>query len=144
MNEINITLGGNVDENKAKATNAIIQRGIEKCETVSEGKTYKSDMHSKLYNEDDFIIGTWKAKEFLNQYGVFDAIEKVMQYEDDQFGEVITEIHNPERLAAMLAYVVGSEVLADCETLDDTWDALMNKEEIAAVKAHLQSKLVRE
>lgn len=49
----------------------------------------------------------------------FGAIEKIKVYEQDNFGECNTDLSDPEKVANMLAYVIGEEVLGDCETLRD-------------------------
>ncbi len=49
-----------------------------------------------MSNEDYFVIGTYQAKELLDEYGTFEAIEKVRQYELSNFGESITEV-DPEK-----------------------------------------------
>ena len=60
-----------------------------------------------------YIIGTYKAKEALKEYDVFKAIEKVQNYEKERFGEVYTDLSDPEKLMNMLFYIIGEEVLWD-------------------------------
>jgi hypothetical protein len=97
-----------------------------------------SELHNEIFNTDYFIIGTYKAKQFLNAYGVFEAIEKVMEYEKFNFGEVLTEIHNPERLVNMLAYVEGEEILSESETLTEFWDTYLESEQIEQIIKELE------
>lgn len=68
------------------------------------------DLHHHLCNEDYFIIGTWKAKQFLGEHA-FDAIGIIKEYEEDNFGEVSTDFSSPERVCNMLAYIIGEYVL---------------------------------
>ena len=60
-----------------------------------------SDLHHCLYNEDYFIIGRHKAKQWLGE-DAFEAIERIKNYENEQFGEVMTDFSEPERVANML------------------------------------------
>ena len=79
---------------------------------------YMEDLHNEVFNTDYYIIGTYQAKQALTEYGVFDAIEKVQSYEESHFDEVITELSDPEKLANMLYYIIGEEVINDLELTD--------------------------
>jgi hypothetical protein len=74
--------------------------------------TYASDLHHHLCNEDYFIIGTYKAKEFCGDYA-FDMCEKIKEYEQNNFGECSTDLGNPEKVANMFCYIVGEEILQE-------------------------------
>ena len=83
-------------------------------ETLESGYSdYYCDLHNEVFNTDYYIIGTWQAKEALNEYDVFDAIENVRDYELGSFGETYTDITNPEALVNMLYYIIGEEVISD-------------------------------
>lgn len=102
---------------------------LEALETILEfiGNDYAGyyeDLHNEIFNSDYYIIGTHEAKQALSEYGVFEAIEEVMQYEKDNFGEVSTEIHDPEKLANMLWYIIGEEVLNSLELDEDGFGSL--------------------
>ena len=73
------------------------------------------DLHHEVFNTDYYIIGTYTAKQALTEYGVFDAIEKVQSYEESHFDKVITELSDPEKLANMLYYIIGKEVIQDLD-----------------------------
>lgn len=73
-----------------------------------------SDLHHYLLNQDYFIIGTYKAKQWLGSE-VFDAIETIREYEQSNFGEVSTDFSNPEKVANMYAYILGEEILSESE-----------------------------
>ena len=77
------------------------------------------EVFQQAYNAQPYIIGTYKAAQELAGYasmGVFSAIDAVTSYEKTQFGEVSTDIADPESLATMLMYVLGDEFWTD--TLD--------------------------
>jgi hypothetical protein len=70
------------------------------------------DLHNRLFNEDYYIIGTFEAKEWL-QNKVFEVMEFVKDYEIDNFGESHTELTNPEKLVNMYVYILGEIVLGE-------------------------------
>ena len=118
-------------EMREQARNAII-------EALEDGYTgYYCDLHNELFNTDYYIIGTYQAKEALNEYGVFDAIEKVQTYEKDNFGEVYTDLSNPEKLINTLYYIIGEEVLNEMmegvEVWNDNWNNVATDETNAAI-----------
>ena len=84
-----------------------------------------SDLHHYLLNEDYFIIGTYKAKQWLGSE-VFDAIEAIKEYEESNFGKVSTDFSDPERIANMYAYILGEEILSESEV----YQALQNDDEV--------------
>ena len=93
---------------------------------------YYSDLHHEVFNTDYYIIGTYKAKEALKEYDVWEAIEKVQTYEKNNFGEVYTDLSNPEKIVNMLYYIIGEEVLFemmnDSKTLSENWDYQADEE----------------
>ena len=76
---------------------------------------YGCDLHSEVFNTDYYIIGTAKAKEALESYGVFDVLDKVQTYEIYEFGEVTTDLSDPEKLANMFYYIESEEYLYSLE-----------------------------
>lgn len=96
-------------------------------DAIEEGRTdYIEDLHHVTFNEGYYIIGTHEAKEALEQYGVFNAIEEIQQYEKDNFGEILTDLSEPEKIANMLWYITGGNVVNDFVYYD--YD-LTNKED---------------
>lgn len=69
------------------------------------------DLHHEVFNTDYYIIGTSEAEKALEEYGVFNAIRKVREYEESQFGKLTTPIEDSEKLSNMLFYIIGEEVL---------------------------------
>ncbi len=102
-------------------------------ETLKNGYSgYYCDLHNEVFNTDYYIIGVCEAKKALEDYGVFEAIEKVQEYEIDNFGGVYTDLSDPERLINMLYYIIGEEVLYEMmEGIDefhDNWNNLATDE----------------
>ena len=75
-----------------------------------------SDLHHYLLNEDYFIIGSWRAEQWLNKDSIFNAIETIKNYENDNFGQVSTDLSSSESVANMLAYILGEEILYNNDT----------------------------
>ena len=95
---------------------------------------YGCDLHSEVFNT-DYIIGTAKSKEALENYGVFDALNKVQTYEIYEFGEVTTDLSNPEKLANKLYYIESEEYLYSLEgeihdILDEYWGDELPENEV--------------
>ena len=113
------------NEMRIEAINDII-------ETLDNGfDGYYADLHNEVFNTSYYIIGTCKAKEALKEFDVFEAIEKVMEYEKFNFGEVTTEIHNPEKLVNMLYYIIGEEIISemnDIEAFSEGWNEYADDE----------------
>lgn len=77
-----------------------------------------------MFNNDYYIIGTYEATEALETFkndekldgyetaldGTFGAIELVKQYELDQFGEISTQLDDPEKLANIVEYIRGESL----------------------------------
>ena len=77
-----------------------------------------SDLHHYLLNEDYFIIGYWKAEQWLKKddSSVFEAIETIREYEESNFGQVSTDFSSSENVANMLSYILGEQILYSNDT----------------------------
>ena len=112
---------------------------IEALENGFDG--YYADLHNEVFNTDWYIIGNYNAKEALNKYDVFEAIDLVQTYEKEQFGEVYTDLSDPEKLINMVYYIIGDEVIGemyDIKEFENNWnnkaDEETNKKIIEAMK----------
>lgn len=102
---------------------------IEALEDGYDG--YYCDLHNEVFNTDYYIIGTYQAKEALKEYDVFEAIELVQTYEKEQFGEIYTDLSDPEKLINMVYYIVGDEIIGemyDIEEFNDNWNESADEE----------------
>ena len=70
-----------------------------------------NDLHHYLLNEDYFIIGYYEAEKWLKKDSIFNAIDKIKEYEQFNFGQVTTDLSSSESVANMLAYILGEEIL---------------------------------
>ncbi len=95
-----------------------------------------SELHHLIFNQDYFIVGTWQAKQWLGDEA-FEAIEKIKNYEQDNFGQVTTDFSDAEKVANMLAYVLGEELLGESRVLRDNWDNTLDRSLLDAIRCEL-------
>lgn len=118
------------NEMKQEAIEAII-------EALEDGYSgYYCDLHNEVFNTDYYIIGTYRAKEALREYDVFDAIELVQTYEKEQFGEIYTDLSDPKKLINMVYYIIGDEVIGEMyeiEAFEDNWNNTADDETNAII-----------
>lgn len=105
---------------------------------------YYCDLHQEVFNTDYYIIGTGKAKQALNEYGVWEAIKKIQQYEEDNFGAVYTDLSDPEKVINMLYYIIGEEVLYEMmdgiEAWNENWNNIACEETNAEILKAIAEK----
>ena len=70
------------------------------------------DLHHHCFNSDYYIIGTYEAKKWLGDE-VFNIIDTIKEYENDNFGEVNTDFSDPEKVVNMYVYIIGEEIVSD-------------------------------
>ena len=100
---------------KAKISHVLIGYAIDDMPEASE-------LHNEVLNNNYFIIGTYKAKQWLGDF-IFEAIEKIKEYEEENFGEIYTDLSCPEKIANMLAYILGEEILHNCPVINFRWNS---------------------
>ena len=102
---------------------------------------YYCDLHHEVFNTSYYIVGVYEAKKALEEYDVFEALEKVQSYEKDNFGEVYTDLSDPEKLINMLYYIIGEEVLFEMmegiEAWDENWNNQADEETNTAILEEL-------
>jgi len=81
--------------------------GVKRCEVDSVDK---DEWHHEIFNTNYYIIGTYRAEQWLADYA-FKAIATIKEYETDNFGEVMTDLSNPEAVVNMYVYIAGEYLL---------------------------------
>lgn len=114
-------------------------------ETLKNGYSgYYCDLHNEVFNTDYYIIGAHEAKEALKEYDVFKAVEKVQEYEIDNFGAVYTDLSDPVKLVNMLYYIIGEEVLYEMmdgiEAWRENWNNQADEETNAEILKAIKKK----
>ena len=88
-------------------------------EMLEDYEGYTCDLHNEAFNSDYYEYYTPKAIKKLEELGVFEAIQTVKEYEQDNFGVVNTDFSDPCKILNMLWYIIGEEELYsmfdDCE-----------------------------
>lgn len=84
---------------------------VENSEALNDSD-FRDDLHHHVFNTDYFIIGRHKAKQWLGSH-VFEVIEIIKDYEQSNFGYVLTDLSSPEKVVNMYAYIVGEDVVAE-------------------------------
>ena len=77
-----------------------------------ESDTWQDDLHHNCFNTDYFIIGSYKAKQWLGDEA-FNIIGFIKEYEQSLFGDVHTDLSSPEAVVNMYAYIIGEEIVND-------------------------------
>ena len=96
---------------------------------------YGSDLAYEMYNNDYYIIGTYKAKQFLKEY-FDDMLECLGQY-GEEIGGTYPDITNAEKVATLLALFVAQDILNESKTLDECWGRRLTEENLEAIKEEL-------
>lgn len=71
------------------------------------------DMHHEVYNQSETYVYIADAERDLEQIGTFNAIQTVMQYEQDNFGQTAPaeKYSNPCWVADMVVYILGEALI---------------------------------
>lgn len=119
----------------------IAQNAIDKLNDGIGSNCHGCDLHNELFNTDYYIIGNYKAEQWLvKNTGVYNAIGIIQDYENDNFGEVYTNLGSAERVVNMIVYIVGEEVLSESETLQNKWNNLLSDDDIKNIVSELKEK----
>lgn len=105
----------------------------------NESDVYGCDLHHEIYNTSESFIYYADAIAFCEAFGTFDAIEKVAEYEKDNFGEIGTDISNPCKVANMLLYILGEELLNDSHAVYRYWNEKISVKELIEIKEEIES-----
>ena len=125
-----------------KSRNEIINFGLDHFDGLD--KVYGCDLHHELFNMHFFACFLKRdIDEFINEYGAFDMIARVVTYEQDNFGEISTNIADREKVVNMFVYTIGEELLQEIEILTfKYWDNEMTADQMAEIKTELK-KMIR-
>ena len=98
-----------------------------------------NEMHHEVFNTDYFIIGHYEAEQWLiKNGGVFHAVETIKEYEQNNFGEVNTDLSQAEKVCNMYVYILGEEIINELETIRNNWDEDFTPELLAELKEELE------
>ena len=97
----------------SKQRKAILGYAIDQLDSEVGLDAYIDDLHHYMFNQDYFIIGTYKASQFIGSdlskiLEILIEFEKDMGIFDESFYMTILE---PETVVNKLAYCIGYEIL---------------------------------
>mgnify|MGYP003142440209 CR=1 FL=1 len=99
-----------------------------------EDNNFLEDIHHHAFNTDYYIIGTYQAKQWLGDRA-FDVIEIIKNYEQENFGEISTDLSSPENVVNMYAYIIGEEVVNEWrEKVNSQYDDVLTDNEELNIK----------
>lgn len=120
----------------------IVAHAIDGIQYRKGQNIYGCDLHNYLFNEDYYIIGTWKAEKWLEANGgIFNAIGEIKDYEQGNFGELTTDISQSERVVNMYVYILGEMILGESEHLRACWDNYLTDEDMDCIIEDLNGLL---
>jgi hypothetical protein len=121
----------------------LLQYTIDRLEDYKGADIYACDLHNEIFNTDYYIIGRYKAAQWLAALdgGVFCAIGEIKEYEETNFGKLTTDISDPEKVVNMYVYIKGEEILSQSETLQSKWDDKLTAEDYTAIINELKALL---
>lgn len=123
--------------NVPNANLSMISRTFEMLSEIENKEgVYGCDLHSYLFNEDYAFIYTSDAIKACEELGVFDCIELVRNYENFNFGEQYTNVE-PFKIANMVVYILGQEILSRSKHLNECWDRYLEKDDIEEITEEL-------
>tara|TARA_Y100001937_G_C6939352_1_gene249624 strand:+ start:187 stop:618 length:432 start_codon:yes stop_codon:yes gene_type:complete len=75
---------------------------------------YCDDLHNMIFNTDYFIIGTWKARQWLGD-NLLEVISYIREYEKNYFDfmESTTDFSCTESISNMISYILGEEIFQE-------------------------------
>jgi hypothetical protein len=81
----------------------------------------QDEWHFHSFNEDYYLIGTYNCEQWLIKHDVsaFEAINEIVEYEQESFGEGTTKLDNAESVVNMYVYIQGEELMSGIDTLEE-------------------------
>lgn len=104
------------------------------CLIAGKDEPYAGDLHSELYNSNDHYIYYANAKEATAELDVWECIGAVQTYEKENFGEVHTPLSNACKVANMIIYIMGYELLqaiyGDTVYFNEKWNEKLTVDDL--------------
>jgi len=83
-----------------------------------------NELHNEIFNTDYYLIYTGECEEWLGSK-TFEIMRTVKEYEEDNFGEVTTDLTDPCKLVNMYVYIVGEELIYNKKYRLEEYDDLI-------------------
>tara|TARA_Y100000114_G_C11744678_1_gene320942 strand:+ start:647 stop:1006 length:360 start_codon:yes stop_codon:yes gene_type:complete len=85
------------------------------------------DLHHHAFNTDYYVIGFARAREWLGDE-VFNAIQFIKEYEQDNFGKVYTDFSDAETVVNMYVFILGEEIVERWKNRNEEIFRLIHKD----------------
>ena len=113
-----------------------VQSALVDCIT-SLDRPCAGDLHASLYSEPQHYIYYASAEEATAELNVWECIGVVQTYEKEQFGEVYTPLSDACRVANMVVYIMGYELLqaiyGETEYFGEKWNEQLSDDDLQAM-----------
>jgi hypothetical protein len=70
------------------------------------------DLHNEIFNTDYYVAYYSEANKWLGDHA-FEIIGIVKEYEEDNFGEVTTDLSDSTKVVNMYVYIVGEDLIGE-------------------------------
>ena len=95
-------------------------------ETIKERLAYDkeyleqdlTEIHHDWFNTDYYIIGYYECEKWLSN-NVFNVIEEIKEYEQNNFGEIATDFSSSEQVVNMYVYILGEHIIYNTELIKE-------------------------
>ena len=92
-----------------------------------------------IFEGEYYIIGTRRAEQWLEEnYGIFTAIGRIKEYEQDNFGKIYTDISDPESVVNSIVRLIVKDLFYECPTVNNNWNNKLTEEDIKAIIKELE------
>ena len=98
--------------------------------------TQGAELHHETCNTVLMFNSKKDAENFLGS-DLLEAMKKIKEYEESNFGECTTDLFDVLKVANMLAYILGEEILNESKTLQDKWDDCLSIEDLKQIEKEL-------
>ena len=71
-----------------------------------------SELHNKIFNTDYYMDYTGECEDWLGKQAFY-IINTIREYEQDNFGEVTTDLSDACKVVNMYVYIVGEELIQE-------------------------------
>lgn len=84
-------------------------------------KDFIENLHYHSFNTDYYIIGTYKASQWLEDQ-TFNVINFIIKYENDNFGEVTSDFSSAEKVVNMYVYILGEDIVHEYKQKNNLYE----------------------
>lgn len=112
------------------------------AEVLDNYDGYYCDLHDEVFNSKYYADNNEEALEMLEEYGVFNAIKKIQDFQKNNYGECFADFSIPQEIANFLYYILGYEFMAENKIFSEIIDEYRNDEATDKVNNMLIGALV--